>query len=151
MRKLLVAAFLIFGFFCAPAHAQNITRLCNQVVSANGNISCQDGWSQNPQAALTNTVVQIKNVAGFLGAFHCYNPNGVVSYVQVFDAATSASVTLGTTSPSAAFGIGPSASADFSVSPLGLQYRNGIQVAGTTTASGASAPSTALVCTFAYE
>lgn len=155
MRKLVLAALLIVGagWMAAPAHAQSIVRNCNQVVNGIGNYSCPDSYVPNAQTSLLATVASVKsNAAGLLGMVQCYNPNASAAFVQIFDAATAGSVTLGTTPPTLSIGIpATTSSGPIMMSPIGIEFRNGIQVAATTTATGNTAPGSGLSCNFGFD
>lgn len=97
--------------------------------------------------ALSTTVKSIKSSApGQLHVLVCNSADTVANYVQVFDVATAGAVTLGTTVPKLAIGIPPGSQGGYSISLVGAQFSNGIQVAGTTTPTGSSAPATAPNC-----
>lgn len=115
------------------------------------------GWSFNYQSALSSTKVQIKGSAGTFGGYlWLYNPNTAVTYIQVFNK-TSANVTVGTTAPDFVIALPGVASASATGSAanmemvMGIAMSTGITVAATTTASGSTAPSNALTCTFLYK
>jgi hypothetical protein len=154
------AALLLLAMF-PPAIAQGVdpgiaaivaalkATLTTTLVPASTN-----GWSPKLANGLSTTVVSVKNAAGELGSYHCVNQSGAVAYVQVFDAPTAGSVTLGSTTPVLSFGL-PAASSLPGGGNLewsnGIHFANGIQVAATTTSTGSSAPSTAVDCNFAYK
>lgn len=108
------------------------------------------GWTTSLKNALSTTVSSVKASAGLLGGFYCYNPAAAVTYVQIFNVATG-SVTLGTTTPALSFGIpaGGGGVHEF-VNGLG-GFSTAISVAATTTATGSSAPATAIDCNFFYK
>src|SRR5216117_681653 len=92
-------------------------------------------------AAQTTTVQTVKAGEGALTGYYVYNPNSSVAYVQFFDVASGTAVTLGTTTPTLSFGIPATAAANL-FDGTGFQFRNGLKLAATTTATGATAPST---------
>jgi hypothetical protein len=100
------------------------------------------GWSISSQTALTNTVVSAKASAGQVGGHMFYNPNNAVSYIQVFNLATG-SVTLGTTTPTLVIPLPPAAAANIEWAN-GIAFGTAISFAATTTATGNTAPTTAL-------
>jgi len=114
------------------------------------------GWSKwstpqnNSNAALVATAggVQVKGSAGTFGGYFCYNPNSTVTYLQVFDLATS--VTLGTTRPDLVFGIPANSATNLEIT-LGINMANAIKIAATTTASGSTAPGTGMDVTIFYK
>lgn len=128
------------------------------VVSNGGTFAVQNtpslatasGWTPKLLNALTNTAVAVKASAGQLAKLYCYNPNSSVAYVQVFNIA-SGSVTVGTSTPLQSYAIAPTNTGGFALSGIGDQYGTAISVAATTTATGGSAPSTALDCNVSYN
>lgn len=107
------------------------------------------GWSANSQTALTNTKVAVKASAGTFGGYMAYNPNAAVAYIQVFDVA-SASVTLGTTTPTYVIALPPAAAANVEFT-LGINHATAITLAATTAPTGAGAPSSALTGFFLFK
>lgn len=96
---------------------------------------------------LSTTVTSVKsNAQGKLGYTYCYNPNASVAYIQIFDAATPGAVTLGSTTPKMSLGVPATASSGLGPALIGTQFLLGIQVAVTTTATGSTAPGTAMDC-----
>lgn len=107
------------------------------------------GWSTYSSASITNTVVSVKSSAGQLGGYRLYNPNASVEYVQVFNLATG-SVALGTTTPTYFFSIPPGATANVEFAN-GIAHSTAISIAATTTATGSTAPGTALAGFILYK
>lgn len=107
------------------------------------------GWSVNSQTGLTNTKVAVKSSAGNFGGYMVYNPNASAVYIQVFDVA-SGSVTLGTTAPTYVISLPASAAANVEFA-LGITHSTAITLAATTTATGSTAPGTALTGFFLYK
>jgi hypothetical protein len=107
------------------------------------------GWSVNSQTGLTNTKVAVKASAGTFAGYMLYNPSASASYVQVFDVA-SGSVTLGTTPPTYVIGLpaGAAANVEFKV---GIPHATAITLAATATATGSTAPATALTGFFLFK
>lgn len=101
--------------------------------------------SPNRQSALTTTVMVVAASTATLTWYHCVNPNTAIAYVQIFD--TNATVTLGTTLPTISLPLPASGGA--AVGGLLLRFTDGVRVAATTTATGNTAPTTALDCNFA--
>lgn len=97
-------------------------------------------------SALTNTVVQPKLARGVFQWGSCYNPNASVEYIQVFD--TAGTVTLGTTVPTMAI---PLVASTVTQLPFPALMLNGLQLAAATTATGNTAPGSALVCNFGFN
>lgn len=108
---------------------------------------CAPGWQPKLLNALSTTLVQIGPAgARSLSLLQCYNPNSSQAYVQVFNA-VSTNVTLGTTVPVLSIPIAGTSTGGWAMS-LGAigQFSTGLTVAATTTATGNSAPGTALDC-----
>lgn len=105
-----------------------------------------DGSTPVLKSALTGTVATVKAARGNVAYVTSYNPSAAVTYVQLFDAATSAAVTLGTTVPKL---VVPIAATSTSHVWLDLsRFSLGIQAAATTAPTGAVAPASAAVVTF---
>ena len=96
---------------------------------------------------LSTTVQTVVGSAAKLDSYYCFNPNSSVAYVQIFD--ISGTVTLGTSTPKWSIGIPATGGAN--LSNLNLSFANAIKVAATTTATGSSAPTTAIDCNFGYR
>jgi len=99
------------------------------------------------EAGLTTTVKTVKGTAGSVVLLTCANTNASVTFVQVFDVASATSVTLGTTVPKLVVPVPASGVGMLSISNA-IRFPNGIKAAATTTATGNTAPGTALDCTF---
>lgn len=107
-----------------------------------GVLQTSNGWNQKLLNGLAGTVTAVKSsAAGQVSVLYCYNGSGALAYLQVFDAATAGSVTLGSTAPSSSWAVPNTQAAGFAVSLVGVQFTNGIQVASTTTATGATGAS----------
>jgi len=111
--------------------------------------STTGGWSVNSQTGLTNTKVAVKASAGTFGGYMIYNPNSSAAYIQIFDVA-SASVTLGSTTPTYVITIPATAGANLEMTN-GINHATAITLAATTSATGSTAPSTALTAFFMYK
>lgn len=102
--------------------------------------------------ALSTSVTAVKtSSAGRLGAIYCYNANASVAYLQIFDVATAAGVTLGSTVPKLSLGVPTAQSSGLGPAVLGITFQNGIQVAVTTTATGNSATASGMDCNAAVN
>jgi hypothetical protein len=112
--------------------------------------STTGGWSKIKYAAQTTTVQTPKGTAGTFGGYYVYNPNASVAYVQVFDAATATTITLGTTVPDMIFAIPAASGANIEIT-CGVNMANGIKLACTTTAGGSTAPTTGLDMTIFFK
>ena len=106
------------------------------------------GWTPFLDNAQSTAVTTVKGSAGELGAYHCLNPNTTSAYVQIFD--TASTVTLGSTTPVLSLGLPASDGGNLEWG-MGVHFANGIKVAVTTTATGNTAPSTAVDCNFAFK
>lgn len=111
--------------------------------------STSGGWSVSSQTALSNTKTSVKGSAGNLGGYMLYNSNAAATYVQVFDA-TTANVTVGTTTPTYVVALPPAAAANVEFT-LGIAHANAITIAATTTATGSSAPAAAVTGFILYK
>lgn len=104
------------------------------------------GSANSLQSALSTTVVTVKGSQGVIQYLQCYNPDAAVSYVQIFD--TTGTVTLGTTAPTLSLGFGATTGQNYT---FGTWLHSGIKVAATTTPTGSTAPTTALVCNVGFN
>ncbi len=95
-------------------------------------------------AAVLATPLAVKTSAGRIYGYHLHNPNTAVSYVHLYNA-TTANVTVGTTTPAVSLGIPANASLDLSSAVALLPFGTAISVAATTTVGGATAPATGIV------
>lgn len=99
--------------------------------------------------ALTNTAVAIKtSAAGWYGG-EFYNPNATVEYIQIYNVAQG-SVTVGTTAPTRTFAI-PSLVTLVIHKPVPTAFGTAFTMAATTTATGGTAPATALSVAVDYD
>lgn len=95
--------------------------------------------------ALSTTVVTVTGSAGVLTGYYCGNPDASNNtYVQIFD--ISGTVTLGTSTPKWSIMIPKGGAANLSM--VDMAFANAIKVAATTTATGSTAPATAVDCNF---
>lgn len=109
-------------------------------------------WTTQPPAAtpilenaLSTTVKTVSAGAAILDSYYCANPNTAAAYVQIFD--ISGAVTLGTSTPKWSIRIPPNDGAA-NLSGVNLNFATAIKIAATTTATGSTAPTTALDCNF---
>jgi hypothetical protein len=107
-------------------------------------------------ASVTGTVEKLVQGSQKLHTVEVENPNTTVVYLQLFDAAATTDVTLGTTAPTTTrlipAGDGTNNGArilDFSEGPV--RFNNGICYAITTTRSGSTSPSTACPVNFTHS
>lgn len=122
----------------------------NTIGAVTGALATTGGWTPKLLNALTNTAVAVKTGAAQVGGLQCYNPNSAQVYVQVYNIA-SGSVTVGTSTPTLSIPIGPTATGGLTLSVVGFQFSTAVAVAATTTATGGTAPSTAIDCNMAYN
>lgn len=127
--------------------AQAPVQLCVPTKTGTGG-NCSFGLNFSAKTALTNTVLTVKSSNGVLGSWHCYNPSNAAAFVQVFN--VTGTVTLGTTVPDLSFGMATLTNGGLEFTN-GVVFSNAIKVAATTTATGSTAPSAALVCNFGYK
>lgn len=99
--------------------------------------------------ALSSTKQAVNASAGNLYGYHVYNPNAVVIYIQLFNLA-SASVTVGTTAPTAVIAVPPLGWAD-ATPATPISFSTALTIAATTTSTGSSAPTTALLFNCWYK
>lgn len=118
-------------------------------VTNNAAAAVAGGYTPYFNSALSTTVQSVKSSAGKLGGWYIYNPNAAVAFVQIFNVA-SGSVTLGTTTPTLSLGI-PATSAANLMNGEGADFATAISIAATTTATGLTAPGTALPVNFLYK
>lgn len=94
----------------------------------------------------------IKAGSASLYGLALWNNGAAITYLQVFDAASTAAVTLGTTIPKFVFQVGGNNSWEEKFAGEGrLAFLNGIVVAATTTPTGATTTSTPLTGNFYVE
>jgi hypothetical protein len=102
--------------------------------------------------APTTTAPGAGYVAGVLDTALIQNPNAALSFVQLFDAAATSAVTLGTTTPTAVIPCASNAITPVTnLTGMGLRFRKGIVAAATTTATGNTGVSTGLVITLSFQ
>lgn len=148
MKKLLSLAISL-ALLCGAnfAYAQTPTPLC--IPNLANPSSCVNYASQSILNGLSTTPVQIKKTPGIVTKLYCYNPNASVAYIQIFDALT-ANITLGTTVPKSSYGI-PATNAKSFTLPIGDGFLTAIAAAVTTTATGSTAPGTAMDCDASFN
>lgn len=102
--------------------------------------------------AVSNSAVLVMSTGGQLAFLNLFNPAAATTYLQVFDAKATANVTVGTTTPTLVFGLTTLANdTPVILDGDGLQFGNGIVIAATTTATGNTAPATAMVVNIGYR
>ncbi len=88
--------------------------------------------------ALTGTALLVKTGNCSLCGYHLFNTTSAAAYVQFFDAAAAANVTVGTTTPTFVLGLPASSGATRTVGKDGLKFTLGMVIASTTAATGAT-------------
>jgi hypothetical protein len=126
-----------------------LSALAQSIINS-GPVVSQTGFSAYLANATTNTVRSVKTSPGVLAFVQCYSGNASVTYLQVF-ALPSTSVTLGTTTPAMSFAIGPTSTVTEFMSPIGILMPGGISIAATTTATGSTAPASAIDCNLGFN
>ncbi|HSX05665.1 MAG TPA: hypothetical protein VLF69_04310 [Candidatus Saccharimonadales bacterium] len=121
--------------------------------AANLTPAASGGWSVSSQTSLTTTAT-VSSAAGKFGGYMFINLNSAPAYIQVFD--TTSAVTLGTTTPTFVIPLPANGTAANGVGANlemanGIAITNGIKVAATTTATGASTVSTGLTGFVLYK
>jgi len=156
MRRFYLALALICSVCLvgktSSTHAQTAVRVCVGMIGPGGQLNCIDGWLPKLLNGLTTTVTAVKtSQQALLGTVYCYNPNSSVAYIQLFDVATAAGVTLATTVPKLSLGIPATTASGTGPTAVGITFYNGLQAAVTTTATGNTAPSIAMDCDVTYD
>lgn len=150
LQGVLMGAFFMLACL-GCAHAQGITRVCDQVVGPGGGNNCPEALGSAPLPGLSTTVEPVKATGGVVSIVHCFNPNSSQIYIQLFNA-TPTNVTLGVTKPVAFIPIGQTSTGGWSTNPLPVGgFTTAISAAATTTAEGSGAPSTAPDCDIYYN
>ena len=100
--------------------------------------------------SVSNTAIAVDANGGVLYSLVVYNPNASVEWVQLFNAAT-ANVTVGTTTPVASYPVAASGSTVVLINDIGIGFSAAISIATTTTATGGTAPGSALTVNASYK
>lgn len=146
--RLFLAFLCALVWFVTPLDAQ--TPIVPYGQSTVGQLPTAVQWTPVLLNSLGGTVTSVKsNGPARLAYVYCYNSQSSVSYIQIFDAATSGAVTLGSTTPKLSLGIPATSASGLGPAEIGIQFQNGIQVASTSSATGASAASQD--CNVAYN
>jgi hypothetical protein len=122
-------------------------------VKAPPGLGTANGWTITTITGWVGTTkTLIKGSQGQLGFAQCDNiGNAAATYIQIFNAASTGAVTLGSTLPTQVIPIPGLVTNGFVSNWIGLQYNTGIVVAATTTSTGSSAPGVAINCTFGFN
>jgi hypothetical protein len=140
---------------CAATGNVTVTGCLRQAVQLLGGAvplgSASGGMSTKTLAALSNTAIAVKASAGQVYSAQCTNSDAThFAFIQIFNVAA-ASVTMGTTAPAKFVGIPPASNAGFTFSLVGNQYATAISAGAATTATGGTAPTTAIDCTVDFN
>lgn len=125
----------------------------NTIGDVNLTASARGGYSVSSQTNLTTTAT-VSGSAGKFGGVMFINLNSAPAYIQIFD--TTGAVTLGTTAPTFVIPVPSNATAANGVAAVhefsvGIAITNGIKVAATTTATGATTVTTGLTGFVMYK
>ena len=135
---LLAGALVALSLLVPRAHAQAPS--VPFTPNINGQAPRPVVWTPVLLNSLGATVVSVvSSQAARLTNIYCYNPTGAVAYLQIFDVATAAGVTLNSTVPTLSLGIPTAQASGLGPAVTGIYFKNGIQVASTTTPTGNSA------------
>lgn len=85
--------------------------------------------------AVAGTKAEVKGAPGFLHAIHVVNTTAATAYLQIHDK-LAANTTIGTDVPVMCVRLAANATVTIPLE-MPLQFKNGITIAGTTTAGGA--------------
>lgn len=112
--------------------------------------STSGGFTAFRNTGVTNTAVAVKASAGCLYYYHVYNTNTSDVFLQIYDVA-SGSVTVGTTTPTYTLVVPAGGGILDSPFSAPMNFSTAITIAVTTTATGGTAPSTALLVNMGYK
>lgn len=110
-----------------------------------GGTSLYSAWGSPGNAVVSTTPVLVKALPAALYGLFFYNPNTSAAYLQIYNAASTGSVTPGTTVAKETFFIPPGGVLDRLYGPEGkLGFSAGIVIAATAAASGSGTLGTGL-------
>ena len=108
-------------------------------------------FSRYRNNALTNTKILVRSGPATLSGFTVNNPNGSEIFIQMFDAAATGDVTLGSTVCDEPIKVAANGSvAVFQKGPISF-FDLGLVIAATTTEGGSTAPASAVSVTLRYN
>lgn len=111
--------------------------------------SATGGLSVKTLAALSTTPISVKASAGQVYSVQCQNNDAThVAYIQLFNTTP---VSLGSTAPTKFVGVPPTLNSGYAFSLVGEQFSSVIIAAAASTATGGSAPTTAIDCTIDFN
>ena len=93
-------------------------------------------------SALNVTPVLVYSRQCHLAGYHLLNPGASAAYIQFFDAAAIADVTVGTTTPKFSLGL-PATGGAARTCSFPIRFVKGVVIACTSTATGSGAPNAA--------
>lgn len=108
------------------------------------------GW-YSAQSHNNTGLVAISTQESAIGKVHAINSSGATAYIQVFDAASTGAVTLGTTVPILQYVCATAASITDNMVAAGLHFASGIVVASTTAQTGNIGSSSGVDITIYYR
>lgn len=103
----------------------------------------------NGYTGVLATAIQVRGQSCNVLAYHIYNPSNALAVVQFYDSLLAP--TVGTTVAMWAIGIATVTPTHMMFPVAGLYFQNGLWIAATTTASGNTAPNTALFVNLAMS
>lgn len=131
-----------------PSGTQTVSGTVTANVSAPVLSASSTAMTSFRNAAVTNTAVQVRSGGGRVHQYHFGNPNSSVIFVHLYNALP-ANVTVGTTTPVASYMVAANSALD-GFWPNSFNYGTGISVAVTTTAAGATAPTSPALIVLGY-
>jgi len=113
----------------------------------------QAGWTPLWDPSITNTFETLKGTAGVLGQAYFWNTNTADCFIQFFN---NAAPTVGTTTPTMVIKVPGGTSTNPGLAVIdnfvaGVMFTTAITYAATTTATGSTAPASALTGQFSYK
>jgi hypothetical protein len=92
---------------------------------------------------------QVRGVACNVEGYHLYNANASGAFLQFFDGPSGTAPVVGTTVPKWSVEMGPTGPALSPFMVTGIHFEGGLWIAATTTATGATGPTTAITVNLA--
>jgi hypothetical protein len=119
-------------------------------VTTNSATTTSGGMTSFRNTGVSNTAVAVKASAGNLYYYHVYNTNSADCYFQLYDVAQG-SVTVGTTTPTLTFAVPAGGLIDGSFDSAPMTFATAITIATTTTVTGGTACTTAMLTNLGYK
>jgi len=123
----------------------------NGAIYTHGIAGSSGGYSKYSFGALVGTVQTVQGTATNMGGYEILNSAATICYLQMFDAATATSITLGTTVPDLSLGFPAGAAANIPASNPGIGFTNGLKIAATTTRAGSTPCGTGMDVNIFYK